>query len=253
MNIVMRIIKMLIFIYIGFGLVLFFMQRDYMYFPSPKTSHSYPVEKFSNNGELIEVIVLNKGSKDSIIYFGGNGETVVANASSFKDTFADHTVYLVNYRGYGGSSGEPNEKALYSDAHYIYDSIKDRHEHISVIGRSLGTGVAIYLASTRIIKKMILITPYDSFQNVAQKKYPIYPMSLMLMDKYNSTSRIKDINSDTLIILADHDQIIPRDSSNKLIKLFPVSQVTLEVIKETSHNTVSHNERYYSILEEFIN
>ena len=252
MKIITRIARLLILIYIGFGIVLFYLQRDFMYFPSVKTSHTYNLEQFLIDGESIEVVVINKGKSKAVIYFGGNGESVVGNASRFVDTFNSHTVYLVNYRGYGGSSGIPTEKNLYSDAQHIYDAIQKEYEHISVIGRSLGTGVATYLASTRAIAKMILITPFDSIKNVAQEQYPLYPMSLFLMDKYDSSSRIENIKSETLIILAEKDAVIPKESSNRLIRLFPVSQVTVEVIKGAGHNTVSHKERYYSLLKEFI-
>ena len=184
-----------------------------MYFPTAKAAHTFQLEQFSVDNETIDVVVLNKGKHKAILYFGGNGESVAGSAPHFIKIFPDHTVYLVNYRGYGGSTGNPTEQALYSDALFIYDKISKKHKNISVIGRSLGTGVATFLASKRAITKMILVTPYDSFQNLAQQQYPIYPISFLLKDKYNSSSRVKDINSATLIILAEHDSVIPLNSS----------------------------------------
>jgi len=223
-----------------------------MYFPTAKVSHEFEIEKFSIGEENIDVVVLNKGKQNAIIYFGGNGELVANNAQNFISTFQKYTVYLVNYRGYGGSSGIPTEQAIYSDAKYIYDKIRIKHKKISVIGRSLGTGVATFLASTREVNKMVLITPYDSILNMAQDKYPMYPISLLLKDKFNSSSRIKDIKSMTLIILAKHDSVIPLKYSSELINEFPPSQVTVKVIKDTGHNSISQKKEYYYILRDFL-
>lgn len=246
------LVGIFITIYILGGVYLFIYQRDFMYFPTARSAHAFEIKQFSPDEETINVIVLNKGKQDAIIYFGGNGELVVNNAAGFIKTFPRHTIYLVNYRGYSGSSGAPTEQAFYSDAQYIYDGVATRHEKISVIGRSLGTGVATFLASTRAVDKMVLVTPYDSIQNLARDQYPIYPISLLLIDKYNSLGRIKDISSTTLIILAEHDAVIPFKYSAQLIKEFSPSQVTVEIIKGAGHNNLSQRNKYYFLLNEFL-
>jgi len=243
---------MLISIYVLFGILLFIFQRDFLYYPTEKHTHPFQIKQFLIGEESIDVIVLNKGKSNAIMYFGGNGESVVGNAPDFVKIFPNHTVYLVNYRGYGGSTGTPTEQSLYSDARHIYDSIINQHKQVSVIGRSLGTGVATYLASQREIHKIILVTPYDSIEHIAQDRYPIYPISLLLKDKYNSIRRIKDIKSDTLIILAEHDMVIPLKYSTQLIKAFPSLQVTVEIIKGAGHNSLSQKEVYYQLLKQFI-
>lgn len=243
---------MLISIYVLFGIFLFIFQRDFMYFPTEKPTHPFQIKQFLIGGESIDVVVLNKGKSKAIMYFGGNGESVVGNAPDFIKIFPNHTVYLVNYRGYGGSTGTPTEQFLYSDARHIYDGIISQHQQVSVIGRSLGTGIATYLASQREVHKIILVSPYDSIEHIAQDRYKIYPISLLLKDKYNSLHRIKDIKSDTLIILAEHDAVIPSKYSSQLIKAFPISQVTVETIKGAGHNNLSQREIYYQLLKRFI-
>lgn len=239
-------------IYMLIAIYLFLYQRDFLYFPSPPIAHQFNVEEFSIDNESIHVVVLNSGHNKAIIYFGGNAEAVAERAPEFKKNFPEHTLYLVNYRGYGGSSGYPAEQALYADAQFIYDKVVVRHQLISVIGRSLGTGVATMLASTRAIHKMALITPYDSIENIAQDRYPIYPIFILLNDKFDSASRVKDIDSQTLIILAENDVIVPYKRSAELIKTFPSSQVRVEIIKNADHITLSHKDRYYSLLSEFM-
>lgn len=242
----------IIFLYILGGTLLFAFQRSFIYHPTGNIEHSFITETFSINSASINVLVLNEGKSNAIIYFGGNGESVVYNAPHFIDSFPDHTIYLVNYRGYGGSSGKPSEKTIYSDAQKIYDIVGKRHRQVSTIGRSLGTGVATYLASIRDIDKLILITPYDSIENMAKDIYPIYPVSLILLDKYDSISRINKIKSKTLIILAENDVVIPRRYSNRLINAFPPNQVLVKVIHNAGHNNLSRRNEYYYLLHDFM-
>lgn len=246
------LLKTFISIYILAGILLFVFQRDFLYFPTEKTTHPFEIKQFSISKETIDVIVLNNGKDNAIIYFGGNGESVVSNAPDFTKIFPQHTVYLVNYRGYSGSTGFPTEQSLYSDAQHIYDGIVNQHKKISVIGRSLGTGIVTFLAAKREIHKMVLVTPYDSIEHIAQDYYPIYPMSLLLKDKYNSSQQIKYIKSETLIILAENDTVIPSKYSTRLIEAFPPSQVTVEVIIGAGHNNLSQREQYYFLLKQFL-
>ncbi len=247
-----RILLMLGIFYVSFTLLLFIFQRDLLYFPTPKSDHPYQSQIFHNEGESIDVIVLNKEQGRAILFFGGNGESVVYNASDYLNNFTNHAIYLVNYRRYGGSSGYPEEQALYSDALHIYDTIKNKHDSISVIGRSLGTGIATYVASKRDVEKMVLITPYDSIENLAKSKYPIFPVSLLLQDKYDSLSRVKNIQSQTLILLAEHDNVVPLKHSVNLIKAFPASVVTAKIIKGTGHNSISNKLEFHALLGSFM-
>ena len=137
----------ILLIYLIAGAVLFFYQRKLIYFPSGKIPHSYETLKLENENETIEVIVLNSGRGQALIYFGGNAESVVYNATDFLLAFPLHTVYLFNYRGYGGSSGQPTEKGIYSDALLLFDKVQGKQTKISVMGRSLGSGAATFLAS----------------------------------------------------------------------------------------------------------
>jgi pimeloyl-ACP methyl ester carboxylesterase len=240
--------------YIISAALMYVFQRDFLYFPTEEYEH--PFERFgvSSQGETIEVIVLNRGEDKALLYFGGNGEAVVANAREFLSAFSDTTttVYLVNYRGYGGSSGEPTESGIYADALAVYDQIKGVHSHISVAGRSLGSGVATYLAANRLVESVLLITPYDSILNVAQTKFPIFPVRLLLKDHYDSLSRAKNITSKVLVIAAEHDQVIPMSHTSRLIAEFGNGQVVLKVIENAGHNSLSNSANYYKTLRDFL-
>ena len=248
---VLPVLIVLLIAYLGLGLMLYINQRSLLYYPTPKLDHQSKELTFNNESESINVIVLNQGKTKAILYFGGNGEAVARNATEFEFLFPAHTVYLVNYRGYGGSSGVPEERGIYSDALYIFDQIKQNHDTVSVIGRSLGSGVATLVASARELDKLILITPFDSIQNVAQGSFPIFPASLLIKDKYDSLSRVKDIRVPTLILIAEFDEVIGRKYSMNLASAFNPEQLTLEVIRDAGHNTISLKERYGSLLKAF--
>lgn len=250
-NVIIAIIFFVI-IYITVGVLLFASQRSFLYFPTPGINHNFDEIIFTNEGESIRTIVINEGRERAVLYFGGNGESVASSAPDFAYIFPSHTVYMVNYRGYGGSSGKPEEEGLYSDALYVFDQIRPKHQDVAVIGRSLGSGVATFTASKREIEKLILITPFDSIQNVAQQKFWFYPMSVLLKDKFNSLGRVKKIKAQTLIIIAEYDEVIGIKHTNKLVKAFPTSQLTVDTIKNAGHNTLSADKRYLSLLREFI-
>lgn len=238
-------------LYILIGVFLFFRQRQMIYFPTAFEPHSYAEEILENEGETIKVLVLNPGEEKALIYFGGNAEEVVYNAYIFQKIFEGYSVYLFNYRGYSGSSGKPTEEGIFSDALALYDTIRTRHTSIFPIGRSLGSGVAAYLASQREVDKLVLITPYDSILAVAQRRILVYPLRWMLLDHYNTLSRVKDIKVPTLVLMAENDSVIPRKNSMRLISAFPEKQISAVTIKDAGHNTISDDPAYFLYLKDF--
>ena len=239
-------------IYLGIVVLLYVFQRGMLYFPSPEYQHDLDTFALVNEGQSLKINVLNLGQSKAIVYFGGNAEPVVFNEVPFAENFPEHTVYLVNYRGYGGSSGKPTEAGLFSDALALYDHIQDQHESISVFGRSLGSGIATYLGSKRSIKHLALITPYDSIVNVAQQRFPIFPVRLLIHDEYDSIKRVSTISAKVLIIMAKQDLVIPNSHSINLAAAFPDQQVTVITIEKANHNNVSSSPKYFSALKDLL-
>ena len=204
-------------------------------------------------GENIKVWEINSDNRHAIIYFGGNAEDVGANIADFKNYLSNYTVFLVNYRGYSGSGGAPTEKDIYADALKVYEFIRQQFSTVSVIGRSLGGGVATYLAVNREIDKLVLVSPFDSIESIAQDIYPIYPVSMMLKDKYDSYSRAHLIEAKTLVIVAEHDEIIPRKNTNRLTKSLPEINTTIKIIAGATHNTIDNDGEYLQSLSKFFN
>jgi pimeloyl-ACP methyl ester carboxylesterase len=96
------------------------------------------------------------------------------------------------------------------------------------------------------------VTPFDSIERLAQKRYRIFPVSLLLTDKFDSASRVPRIGAKTLVFLAEHDEVIPRESSEALIAKFPAGQVTVAIIKGTGHNTIGQSPEYVERLRRFL-
>ncbi len=233
-------------------LALYTLQRAILYHPQPQTmAPDAQAVAFPANGGLLHGWVVNPGRTDALIYFGGNGEPVERDADFFRDTLPGYSVYLVPYRGYGPNAGEPTEAGLYADALIEYAWVHARHAHVSVIGRSLGTGVATWLASNRTIAKLVLVTPYDSILNIAQERYPMFPVSWFLQDRYESWRRAGSIKAPTLVVLADGDQIVPRANSDVLIDHFH-PKPTVVVIPHADHNNLTHGAMYAQAIAGFM-
>lgn len=245
------VVLILICYIISIGLLTYF-QRSFIYLPSADINHGLKEIAVNVEDTKLKIIVLNEGHENAILYFGGNAEGVYANSDNFLEHFKDYTIYLVNYRGYGGSGGEPSEQYIYDDALLVYDQLTSKHKNISIIGRSLGSGVATYVSSKRNVKKLILITPFDSIENLAKEKFPIYPIGLILLDKYDSISRAKYIKAQTLILMAKNDTLIPNENSIKLYNAFMPSKIHKQIFNGFGHNDIQMADGYFFAMERFL-
>lgn len=240
-------------IYLVLAFLLFVFQRAFIYFPSPAYDHSYETFTLENENYSNEIIVLNRGNDKAIIYFGGNAESVVGNASAFSQDFKTHTIYLVNYRGYGKSTGKPSEAALFSDALAVFDHVNTAHKNTAVMGRSLGSGVAMHVAASRPVSAAVLITPYDSILALAKKQYPMFPISWLLKDKYDSASLAKRVTAPVLIIAGEKDTLISLSHSEKLLRSFNDGIAHMVVINQAGHNDISLFDQFKSTITHFLN
>jgi pimeloyl-ACP methyl ester carboxylesterase len=242
-----------ILLYAAACILLYIKQRSLLYFPTTENrmfeSTNIIVE---SGGERLKILTQQAGGQDAVIYFGGNSEDVALIVDRLGKVLSDKAIYLVNYRGYGGSTGSPSEDGLFADALAVYDRVRETHANVSVIGRSLGTGVAVYLASVRKVDRLVLVTPYDSIENVAKTHFPFFPISILLKDKFDSESRAHSVTARTLIMLADNDEVIPRSHSERLIKSFSDENLLVRVIQGTDHNTIGLSSEYLRSIGEFL-
>ena len=240
----------LLLVYVGLCAALFFMQRKFLYFPQPATSVNDATDiQLSGAGIQLQGWVVNEGRHRALLYYGGNAENVEHNIAFFKSVLPDYTVYLIPYRGYGNNPGQPTENHLYADALAIFDQIKDRHRRIALMGRSLGSGVASYVAAKRMVDTVILVTPFDSIENVATDIYWMFPVSWLLKDKFQSLRRVDAISAKTHVFIAENDRVIPRIRTDQLLTHFGEQLQQVVVIKGANHNNIAQYPDYIAGLK----
>jgi hypothetical protein len=108
----LRTAFIIVSIYLALATILFVFQRALLYFPTAEYEYNFEQITLQNDGVNLQIIVLNKGKASALIYFGGNAEAVIFNALKLSNNFPNKTIYLVNYRGYGGSSGKPTSRII---------------------------------------------------------------------------------------------------------------------------------------------
>jgi hypothetical protein len=258
------LLTVLIFVVGGYTLIcalLYFGQESSIFYPQPNDAQlrqRYSAERFelrSGSATLEGWWIENPQARTAaaVLYFGGNAEDVLYTASTASNVDA-RAVVVVNYRGYGGSTGEPGQKALYEDGLALYDYAILRGvapEHIVVMGRSLGSGVAAMLAGARPVRAAILITPFDSLAAVAAGHYPFVPVRLLLRHPFPSTDWASRTNAPALIIAAERDLVIPAAHARKLQAAW-AGEKQFHVLPQTGHDDIEMHPDYYRLINEFI-
>lgn len=254
MKSIVFIISALALLYLLGVALLYFLQRNLLFYPVPAVDGiARETISFNNDAISLHGWVLNQGKQNALVYFGGNAEDITDNILLFEELFENYTVYLINYRGYGKSQGTPTEAALFSDAIAIYDQIMEQHSSISLMGRSLGSGVAVYLASKRDIYQLFLLTPYDSIAEVAKTHYPYFPISYLIKDRFESIAYAAQLKASILILAAEFDQVVPVKHAERLRDRLTRSKVSYHLIAGAEHNNITAFPRYREIIRAFIN
>lgn len=242
------------FAYASLCMWLYVQQHDLMYFPQATRSAAADADfSIVRDGTTLRGWIVNAGQADPILYFGGNAERVEQRREQFARLFPDHSVYLLAYRGYGASEGRPSERALFGDALAFFDHVQARHagQPVAVIGSSLGSGIAGYLASQRKVPRLVLIAPFDSMVEVARSHYPLLPVRWLISDRYQSAAHLAGYAEPVLVIRAGRDQVIPAASTVRLIESLGTAPRVL-LLPEADHNSIGTDPAYETALQDFI-
>jgi len=195
---------------------------------------------------------LHRDRRTALLYFGGSAENVSINLADFHVWFPDHAIYLVNYRGYPGSTGRPSEARMIADGRTVFDWVAARHEQVVVIGKSLGTGIAAAVAACRCVEKLILVTPYDSLANVAADYLPYLPVRWLLQDGYDCVRPITQVRTPVLVVVAGRDGLVLKPRSDALIAAIPAAYRHVSVIEDARHTDIRRFSEYGRSLREFL-
>ena len=226
------LVSLVVLVYLLVTLGLYIFQRNLLYHP---TENNYSGDKLTVNIEKVKITTEDdiellawyhkKDIKNykTILYLHGNAgslENRIHKVNHFNDM--NINFLLLAWRGFNGNAGKPTEQGLYQDARSAVKWLMNQgviEENIIIYGESLGTGVATEIAQNKNFAGIILESPFTSMVAAGKSKYPIFPIKLLLKDKYESDKKIKNIKSPILIMHGEVDKIVPFWMGKKMFEL----------------------------------
>lgn len=249
------LVAVLVLGYLALCLLMFLQQRSFIYMPgltrADPAGTDFSIER---DGATLRGWIVNPGRGAPLLYFGGNAESVEHNRDDFRAWFPGRSVYLLAYRGYGASDGVPRETDLQADALAFHDHVQASHPGapVSLIGRSLGSGVASHVAAHRPVDRLVLITPFDSLAAVGQAHFRWLPVRWLLRERFESAKTLRGFDGPVLVVRAARDEVVPARNTDRLIASLPRPPQVLEVA-DAGHNDLSLASGYGKALSEFLN
>lgn len=254
-----KIFLALIIIYLIIGAVLYFAQKSILFDAKPVSkdyqfSFDQPYEElnlsFHNQNLNIVKFKPQIQRRGIVLFFHGKTQNV-EHYKKYPPFFVrnGYELWMIDYPGYGKSTGSPNEKIIYEEALLMYDvaSKQINADSIVIYGKSLGTGIAAYLAANRSCKQLILEAPYYSIPCLAKHYAPIYPVNLMIKYSFPTHEYLKKVRAPITIFHGTDDQLIPFRHSKWLKE--ENGRINLVTLDKGNHNNLSDFALYQSTLD----
>lgn len=245
---------------IGVPLLMYLVQDRLVFMPQPMSEVRRSEVRQSSPGVEELFVEAPDGTKlhawhvkgePLVLYFGGNAEEVSWMLAEAPRRVPGAGWLLVDYRGYGASEGAPSEKALSADALRWFDEGRKKSSRVYVFGRSLGSGVAVHVASARPVAGVIAIAPYDNLPAVGQHHYPILPVGLLLRHRFDSAALAPQIKAPLLCLVAERDEVVPRPRSRALYEAWGGEKRWIE-LQGAGHNSTDSAPQFWDSIREFI-
>lgn len=256
-------ILILAVLYAGLCSLLYFNQESIIFVPTKlKTSYVFNFkEPFEEINIPVKDAVINgllfraDSAKGLIFYLHGNGGSV-AGWGQIADVYTrlGYDLFIPDYRGYGKSSGTiKSQQQIYDDNQMVYNELKKRYseDKITILGYSIGSGLAAKLAADNHAERLILQAPYYSLAHLMKKRYPFIP-AFLLKYQFPTNEYLQIRKMPVVIFHGDQDFVIPLESSLMLQKNFNDND-TLIILKGQAHNSISDNYKYRFELEKILN
>ncbi|PKV51485.1 hypothetical protein ATE84_3570 [Aquimarina sp. MAR_2010_214] len=244
--------------------LLYFFQEKIIFQPEvlPKDhifQFRHPFEEFflqtNDNSRLNAIRFVNEDPKGVILYFHGNKGNL-KRWGKIAMFFAQkkYDIIILDYRGYGKSTGKISEQKLYEDAQLFYNYVLERYpeDQIMIYGRSIGTGIAIKMASDNQPSHLILETPYYNMKDVAESWLPYFPTNLVLRYEIPSNEFIQNVVCNITIYHGTNDKVVPYASGKKLFNNIPVSNKRMITIPNGAHNNLMQFDEYLTTIDEVL-
>ena len=260
----LQITIIIVSVYLLISVLLYYLQEYFLFKPEklPKDFQFYYENQVAEeyNIKTRDDAVINglhfktENPTGVVLYLKGNSKSIKG-WGKFAVDFTRHNydVIMVDYRGFGKSTGHRSQKAIKHDLQFIYNKIREKvkEEYIILYGRSLGSGFATKLASMNNPKMLILDAPYYSLKRVTRRYMPFMPLSIILRYPMPTYKWLKYVNCPIHIIHGTSDKLIPFKSSVKLSKVRPELTRLYPVI-DGGHKNLNTFESYHRMLEEII-
>jgi alpha-beta hydrolase superfamily lysophospholipase len=258
------IVVLLLLTYVLINILLYFLQ-DYLMFKPEKLPTDFlfqyehqEIEEYNvetRDGAIINGLRFKAQQPKGIVFYLKGNSKSIKGWGKFAIDFTRHgyDVLMVDYRGFGKSTGRRTQKAIKRDMQVIYNKIKENvdEKYIILYGRSLGSGFAAKLASMNNPRMLILDAPYYSLSKVAKKYIPFMPLSILLKFPMPTYKWLQYVNCPIHIIHGTDDKLIPYKTSVKLSKIKPTS-TTLYTVIGGGHKNLNTFESYHKMLSEII-
>lgn len=260
----LNIIIVVAAVYLGISILVYFLQ-DYVLFKPEKLPADFQFayenqETEEYNIETRDGAVINglrfksKEPKGVVFYLKGNSKSIKGWGKFAVDfTRLGYDVLMVDYRGFGKSTGRRSQKAIKRDMQVIYNKIKEQvaEKYIILYGRSLGSGFATKLASMNDPRMLILDAPYYSLSKVGKRYMPFMPLSLLLKFPMPTYKWLRYVNCPIHIIHGTDDKLIPYKTSVKLSRIKP-KLTKLYTVIGGGHKDLHTFESYHGMLKDII-
>ena len=195
------------------------------------------------------------GPHPAVLYFGGRSEEVSWVVRDAGSLFPNMTVLALNYRGYGNSHGMPDETLLVDDGCTLFDWLATLGQvdgrRIAIVGRSLGSGVAVQVAKERPAHSVVLITPYDSILAIAKKKFRAMPIEYMLRHRFESIKHAPSLKVPTYVLRAERDDVVPHSHTDQLCEKL-ANLILDDVVPASDHMNIPYLDATQSRIAGFL-
>ena len=261
-------LSIIFIIYVGAGIALYFLQDDFLFQSTPLPADykfafkdSFEEQQLQiNNSTMIDIIKFAPAAgmqkKGVVIYCHGNYENI-NHYAYVAPNFTKHgyAVWMMDYPGYGKSTGTLTEDSLYYEVLQVYKIARGMGytpDSIIIYGRSLGSGLAAQLASVRDCKMLILESPYYSINNLCSHYAWIYPISLMIHYKIPTNEYLKKVTAPVIIFHGTDDGTIPYSNAEKLRDEVFKKGDTLIPIEGGDHNNLNDFPQMHKSLDSLL-
>ncbi len=244
--------------------VIYFFQENLIFLPTILSQeHSFEMEfpfeeitlNSSDGAKLNGLHFKVENSKGVILYYHGNAGNLQqwGRLTAFFMEM-DYSVIVMDYRGYGKSSGKKSMEKLYADAQLWYDYTEEHYpkNEITVYGRSLGTTFATYVASQNHAKNLVLESPFYSMEELAKSKFPILPIKLLLHYKFPTYQYINQVNCPITFYHGTKDEVVDYQQGKRLFNSIEKENKTLVTIPKGGHNDLVSFKEYSNTIEEVL-